>query len=196
MDSFELNKFMGATTGALMVFLLISWFAETIYHTGAHGGHDVVNYYASAEPENGGGGDDKPKVDMAALLAVASPEDGAGVFKKKCGSCHNAEVGGANSQGPALHGVMGRDIASGADFAYSEALTSKEGVWDWESMNAFLTKPKDWAPGTRMSFIGLKKPEERAEVMAYLNQQTGTALALPVAAPAEEAPAEEPAANN
>lgn len=195
MDGFELNKILGASTGALLVFLSINTFAEAMFHPGGHG-EEHANYYATEETggEAGDGGAEE-QIDMAALIQAASAEDGAKVFKK-CASCHKAEQGAGHGQGPALYGVMGRDIASVDGFAFSEALTSKEGAWDWEKLDHFLAKPADWAPGTRMKFAGLKKPEQRAEVMVYLNQQSGSPVALPTpaAAPAE-APAEAPQQN-
>jgi cytochrome c len=75
--------------------------------------------------------------------------------------------------------VVGRDIASVSDFNYSDALKSKEGEWTYEKLNEFLTNPRDWAPGTKMTFVGIKKPEERADVIAYLRSITDNPPPLP-----------------
>lgn len=108
----------------------------------------------------GGGGE------IAALIAAASPDQGKQVARK-CAACHSFEAGGPNKIGPNLAGVVGADIAS-KDFPYSDALKGKEGAWTDANLDAFIANPKGWAPGTKMTFPGLKKPEERAAVIAYL----------------------------
>lgn len=127
--------------------------------------------------------EDKP---IAFYLASADPAKGEQVFKK-CAACHNAEPGGANALGPALHGVMGRAIAGHPGFAYSEALKSIGGAWDWEKMSAWLANPKKFAPGNKMTFAGLSNPEERAAVMLFLNSRGGSLTVPPP--PAEGEPA-------
>jgi len=124
---------------------------------------------------------------IAFYLAAADPAKGEQVFKK-CAACHNADPGGANALGPALHGVMGRPIASHAGFAYSPALKEVGGAWDWDKMSTWLSNPKKFAPGNKMTFAGLSNPEERANVMAFLNSRGGS-LAIP-SAPPEVAAAE------
>jgi cytochrome c len=108
----------------------------------------------------GGGGE------IAAMIAAASPDQGKQVARK-CAACHSFEAGGPNKIGPNLAGVVGADIAS-KDFPYSDALKGKEGAWTDANLDAFIANPKGWAPGTKMTFPGLKKPEERAAVIAYL----------------------------
>jgi cytochrome c len=115
---------------------------------------------------------------IAAYLASADPAKGAQVFKK-CAACHTDNQGGANGLGPNLFGVMGKPVAHlGGAFAYSDALKSHGGTWDWESMSHWLKSPKSFAPGTKMTFAGLSKPEDRANLIAYLNSQ-GSNLPLP-----------------
>jgi len=132
----------------------------------------------------GGAVAEKP---IAFYLASADPAAGEQVFKK-CAACHNANQGGANALGPALFGVMGNPVAAHPGFAFSDALKSKGGAWDWEAMSAWLANPKKYAPGTKMTFAGLSKPEDRANVMAFLNSRDASPLPIP-AAPAEAAPA-------
>ncbi len=107
-------------------------------------------------------------VDFAALLKTADFDRGAKIFKK-CATCHSAGKGEAAKVGPNLYGVVGRSKGSTA-FAYSDAMKAKGGVWDMESINQFITKPKDYLPGTKMAFAGLKKPQDRADVIVYLQK--------------------------
>ena len=134
----------------------------------------------------GGGAEAEPPI--ANLLASADPAKGADVFKK-CAACHNAENGGPNALGPNLWGVLGEPIGQGAHgFAFSDALKSKGGTWNWDNLSQWLKSPKAFAPGTKMTFAGLSKPEDRANVIAYLNKQSNGPLPMP-AVPAEAAPA-------
>lgn len=135
------------------------------------------------EGEAGGAAAEKP---IAFYLASADPAKGADVFKK-CAACHNAEKGGPNALGPNLWGVLGEGVGQGAHgFAFSDALKSKGGTWDWDNLSAWLKSPKAFAPGTKMTFAGLSKPEDRANVIAYLNQQSDAPKPMP-AVPAEAA---------
>ncbi len=119
-------------------------------------------------------------IPIATLLPTADATKGAAVFTK-CKSCHSIEQGGANGIGPNLWATLGEEIGKGkGGYAFSEALSGKGGKWDFEAMNAWLTSPKAYAPGTKMSFAGLAKPEDRANVIAYLNA-SGSNLPLPAA---------------
>jgi cytochrome c len=121
-------------------------------------------------------------------LASADPAKGEQVFKK-CAACHNADKGGPNALGPNLWGVLGEPIGKGAGgFAFSDALSSKGGAWDWTGLGEWLHNPKKFAPGTKMTFAGLSKPEDRANVIAFLNQHSDAPKPIP-AAPAEAAAA-------
>lgn len=125
---------------------------------------------------------------IAVYLASADPAKGEAVFKK-CVACHNADPGGANALGPALFGVLGRPIAAHGGFAYSPALKEVGGTWDWDKMSAWLANPKKFAPGNKMTFPGLSNPEDRANLLAFLNTK-GSNLPLPAAptATAEASP--------
>jgi cytochrome c len=109
-------------------------------------------------------------VDLATMMKTADFDRGAKVFKK-CASCHTAGKGEATKVGPNLYGVLGRKRAAFAGFSYSEAMKAKGGAWDAESVNQFITKPKDFVPGTKMAFPGLKKPQDRADVILFLQKQ-------------------------
>lgn len=165
MNSMEINKIFGAAVGALLLYLGIGFFAELAFQpAGGHGGeHD---YAYSVEVDAGdGGGEPEEQVPFAEVLAQADPGKGERVFNK-CKACHKLD--GTDGTGPHLNGVVGRDIASVGGFSYSGALADKGGQWTPEELSAFLTQPKSYAPGTKMSFAGLKKVEDRANVIAYL----------------------------
>ncbi len=126
-----------------------------------------------------------------ALLAKADMAKGEASFKK-CMSCHTIDQGGAAGLGPNLYGVLGKALAGGG-FAYSDALKGKGGKWDWANMNDWLTSPSAFAQGTKMSFAGLSDPQERANLMVYLNSK-GSSLALPAVPEKKEAATPEAAA--
>ena len=109
-------------------------------------------------------------IDLAELMITADIERGAKIFKK-CASCHNVGKGEGAKVGPGLYGVVNRAKGVFAGFSYSEALKAKGGVWDRASINQFITKPKDYLAGTKMAFAGLKKPQDRADVILYLEKQ-------------------------
>lgn len=109
-------------------------------------------------------------VDIATLMKNADVDRGAKLFKK-CASCHTIEKGGAAKVGPNLFGIVGRKKASMAGFSYSTALKEKGGFWDIESINQMIKKPKDFVPGTKMGFSGLRKDKDRADIILYLSKQ-------------------------
>ena len=97
---------------------------------------------------------------------------------KKCAACHSITKGGGNKIGPALWGVLGREVGSISNYKYSKAMTAYGKSWSFEEMNGFLIKPKDWIKGTKMTFVGLKKETERAAVILYMNNNTDNPLPL------------------
>ncbi|HKT85291.1 MAG TPA: cytochrome c family protein [Novosphingobium sp.] len=129
------------------------------------------------------------QVPLATLLAAADPAKGEAAFAK-CASCHTVNAGGANGIGPNLHGVVGEAVGQGVGgFAFSDALKSVGGNWTFDKLDDWLKSPKTFAPGTKMTFAGLSKAEDRANVIVYLNSQ-GSNLPLPAAPAAGAAPAE------
>ncbi len=113
-------------------------------------------------------------------LASADAAKGADVFKK-CQACHTVDKGGANGLGPNLWSAFGKAHGHVPGFAYSDALKGIPGNWDWKGMNDWLANPKKYAPGTKMTFAGLSKPEDRANVMAYMNSKSDAPMPLPAA---------------
>ena len=189
-ESDQFNTIAGWTLAAGIVALGATIVTGQLFkhHPVEAGGYAVESADGGAE---GGAAKDPP---IALLMQTADATKGAEVFKK-CASCHTINNGGANGIGPNLYGTMGEGIGEGkGGFAFSAALSGHGGKWDFESMNAWLKSPKKFAEGTKMSFAGLSKPEDRANLIAYLNAQ-GSNLPLPAAPAAEAAPAEAGAGN-
>jgi len=195
MDSFEMNKVLGGLLGTAFVVFSISLVSDAIFAAPVP---EKPGFAIEAAEEGGagaGGGEAAPAaVPVAQLLASANAEAGAAVFKK-CTACHSIEKGGPNKVGPDLWGVVNRPIASHEGFGYSGAMKEfSEGgkvVWDFEHLNHFLTSPKGYIKGTAMGFAGIKKDDERANLIAYLNSQSDSPAPLPAA---DAAPAATPAA--
>ena len=163
-DTMTLTKIVGSFCGALLIFLLGSWVAEEIYHVG--GGHgDGEQAYSIPVEEGGESGEAEEEVPFADVFASADAGAGERVFSK-CRACH--QLNGSNAVGPYLNGVVGREIQAVDGFNYSGALADAGDVWEPEVLNAFLVDPQGWAPGTTMSFNGLPKVEDRANLIAYL----------------------------
>lgn len=160
-DTMTFTKIAAGVLGAWLVMLLGKWAAEELYHADSHGEASYVIEVETAATE------EEPEIDFGELLASADIGNGEKVFRK-CSACHKVEAG-ANGAGPHLYGVVGRDVAAADGFGYSGSLAQVTQVWDADSLNGFLENPKGYAPGTTMGFSGLKKPEDRADVIAYLD---------------------------
>jgi len=161
LDTMTFTKAAGGICGALLVFLLGQWAADALFHVGSKGEPAFV-----VEAEEAAPAEEVEEVDFATVMASADPDAGARVFRK-CSACHKL-VAGENGAGPYLHGVVGRAKAAAEGFGYSDTLASMGGEWTPENLSAFLEKPSEYAPGTSMSFAGLRKVEERADVIAYI----------------------------
>jgi cytochrome c len=168
LDTMTMTKIGGALCGALLIFLLGNWLAESLYSMeGGHGGEHTQAYVIdTGEGEGHGGAEAEEGPDFVTVLASADVEKGAKVFGK-CKACHKLEAG-ANGTGPTLFGVVGRAVDSVPGFGYSGALAAVAQTWDPEHLNGFLENPKGYAPGTKMGFAGLSKVEDRANLIAYL----------------------------
>jgi cytochrome c len=181
MNSFELNKILGAVLATCLALLALNIGAGALFapEKPAKPGFDI------AVKEHGEGGKaaapKEPAQPIETLMATASAEKGAAAAKQ-CASCHTFEKGGPNRVGPNLHNVLGRPKASVAGFNYSAALKGKGGDWTYEELNHFLANPKGYIPGTAMSFAGISRDSQRADVIAYLRQQTDNPPPLPTAA--------------
>lgn len=142
---------------------------------------EKMGYVVEGVEEEGGSGGGEAEQPIEVYFAKADPAKGEQVFKK-CAACHNADKGGANALGPNLWNVPGEGIGTGAGgFAFSDALKGKGGTWTWDALNQWLKSPKTFAPGTKMTFAGLSKPEDRADLIAFLNQHSDAPKPLPTA---------------
>ncbi len=168
-DTMTSTKILGAGCGALLLFLLGGWGAELIYHgSGGHGdGEEHAQGYLIEVADSGDAAEEEePEIDFMEMMASAEMSSGEKVFNK-CKACHKLEDG-ANGTGPHLYSVVDRPIGGVDGFGYSDVLASNGENWTIENLQAFLEDPKGWAPGTKMSFSGLSKAEDRADLIAYL----------------------------
>jgi cytochrome c len=201
MDSFEINKILGAVLGTCLLLLAVHIASGAIFTpaTPAKPGYEI----AVKEEQPAAGGAEAPKeVPIAQLLASASPQQGEQTAKV-CLTCHNMAKGQGNKVGPDLYGVVGRAVASEAGFNYSAALKAKGGTWTFDALNPWLENPRKDVPGTLMTFAGLPSEKQRADVIAYLNSNSDSPQSLPKAADAAPAggdnsapPASPPAGGN
>ena len=174
----EVNKLVASVLVAGLVFMAISvgvdefWRENTLEAT-------VYPVPEGAEPA---AADETMAEDMGPtvieLLAMADTAAGQKVAKK-CNACHDLAKGGPNKVGPNLWGIVGAAVASHEGYSYSDALAGLGGDWSYEALDAFLTKPKAFAPGTKMSFAGIKKPGDRANIIAFLRMLSDNPMALP-----------------
>jgi len=179
MNSFEINKYLGALLGTCLILLAVHIFSGAIFYSPAPAkpGYEV----AVKEEKAGGEAAKSADVPIDSLLASASVEHGAQVAKQ-CGACHNFQEGQGAKVGPDLYGVVGRKIASKPGFNYSAALKAKGGdSWTFEGLNKWLKDPRADVPGTAMTFAGLSNEKARADVIAYLNSLSKDPLPLPTA---------------
>ncbi len=214
MNNMEFNKIFAAFLVAALVAGLSGFVAAQLTGGGEHGGHgeEKFAYVIEAAEETGSAGGAAPVAEpILALLAAADAARGQQVAKA-CAACHTFDKGGANGTGPALWDVVNRAKASHGGFTYSDAMKAHASEkWTYAELNKFLWKPKAAVKGTAMNFVGIKKPEDRAALIAWLRTLADAPAALPsdadiaaeAPAPAEEAapaateaaPAEEPAAH-
>jgi cytochrome c len=177
MDSFELNKIMGAILGTCLFVLSLSIVSGGLFasHTPKKAGYEIAvaddkagQKQASAEPQ----------VPFENLLNEANPEKGASVARQ-CVACHEFAKGGPNKVGPNLYGVVNTDAGTHAGFNYSNAMKNKKGKWTLEALDKYLENPSKVVPGTSMTFLGIRRATDRAAVIVYLNKQSDNPAPLP-----------------
>jgi cytochrome c len=182
MDSFELNKIMGAVLGTCLVLLSLNIAAGAIFapHQPAKPGFEI------AVPEQAGtetAAKPEPAEPIAVRLANSDPQRGQAAAKQ-CASCHTFDKGGPNRVGPNLYGIVNRVKAAVAGFNYSAAMKGKGGEWTYENLDQFLAAPKAYVPGTSMSYAGLSRATQRADLINYLHTLADNPAPLPQAAQA------------
>ncbi len=180
MDSFELNKMAGALLATVFVVMSVRLASDALFE---HGVPEKPGFVIeAAEAAAGGeaaGGEPAALEPIAPLLASADAAAGEAVFKK-CAACHTIDKGGANKVGPNLWGIIGRPMGAHEGFNYSAGMKEMAGKnWDFESVSHFVLKPKAFVKGTAMGFAGLPKPEDRANLIAYLRGQADSPVPLP-----------------
>ena len=180
--SLESNKVFAAVLSAALLIMVITTVSETVFHEEET--KPAYTIEVASEEATDAVVEEGPS--LAELLAVADAGKGERQFAK-CKACHTIGKGEGDRTGPNLYGVMGRQIGGHAGFGYSSALSGQEGTWTWEQMDAWLTSPKSTFEGTSMSFAGIRKEDQRADLMAYLNSFSDSPLELPAVEAVEEA---------
>ena len=180
MNSFELNKVLGAVLGTCLILLALNIGAGALFaeHKPAKPGYMIA---VKTENEGGKPAAKAPEKPIGVLLASANVEKGQSIAKQ-CQSCHTFEKGGPNRVGPNLYGTVNEKKGEGKNgFNFSAAMKAKGGEWTFEDLNKFLTNPKAFVPGTAMGFAGIQKDSERADVIAYLASLADKPVPLPTA---------------
>jgi len=183
MSSFEFNKIAAGILVALIAWMATGIIAEELVPSEklVKDAYPIAGAApAAASPEAAAPAAEKPAPIPADLFAKADATAGEAVAKK-CGACHTFDKGGPNRVGPNLYGVIGRPRASIDGFTYSDAMKKLGGNWEPQEIAAFIFNPKAYLPGTKMGFAGLPKPEDRANVLAFLNKQTDKPVDLAAA---------------
>jgi cytochrome c len=195
MNSFELNKVLGAILGTCLIMLALNIGAGAIFspEKPAKPGFNIAVKEEGAGEKAGAA--KEPEQPVETLLAKASVEKGQATAKQ-CQACHTFEKGGPNRVGPNLWNIVGSPRGEDRGFNFSAAMKAKGGTWTFDELNKFLTNPRGYIPGTAMTFAGLSRAEQRADVIDYLHTLSDNPVALPMAAenaPAGGEPAKEPA---
>lgn len=178
MSGLEFNKVAAAILVAGLVGMVTGNLADILYRPNINAKHGYA--IAISEPSSAPSGAEsiEVKFDVIELLSKASAEKGANLVKK-CAVCHDFNKGGPNRVGPNMWGIVNNKKAHRADFNYSKALLAKGGNWNYEDLFHMIYKPTEFIPGTKMNFVGFKKPEDVADVIAYLRTLSDNPAPLP-----------------
>ncbi len=180
MDSMELNKVFGAVLVTGIAFMLSTVIADGLVHP-ERLAKSAITIEGAAAPTAAAGGSE-PEVPIAVALAKADPAAGESLTKKLCVSCHSFGEGGKAGVGPNLYGVVGGPHAHMVGFSYSAGMEAmKDKPWTYDDLNAWLTKPASYMPGTKMGFAGLADEKQRADIIDYLHTLAHNPEPLPAA---------------
>jgi len=183
MNSFELNKILGAVLATCLILLALNIGASALFapEAPAKPGYHIA---VQEKGKSGPAAPAEPEKPIAVLLASASVEKGAAAAKQ-CASCHTFEKGGPNRVGPNLYDIVGHERGTGrGGFNFSAAMKAKGGEWTYDELNEFLKNPRAAIPGTNMTFAGISRDSVRADVIAYLRSLSESPKPLPAAAEA------------
>jgi len=181
MDSFELNKIIGAILMTALIVIGINKVSDVIFHVDKpkESAYKVEGVeLASTSSQTSAQVKEVIQIDIKEVLAMGNIAHGEKVFKK-CSACHIVAKGGKNKIGPALYGIVGKASAVSEGYSYSKALKAHGKSWGFEELNAYLLKPQSYIKGTKMAFAGLRKDKDRASVILYLNSQSDSPLPKP-----------------
>ena len=186
MDSFELNKILGAILGTCLILLALNITASALFatHTPEKPGYEI----AVQEEHAPAAGEQAPAEDPLPVRLASADVARGETSSKKCGACHTFGKGEPNRVGPNLWGVVGRTKASEAGFNYSTAMKSQKGNWTLDELDHYLTNPRAMVPGTNMTFAGIPRGKERADLLLFLNGHSDSPAPLPKAAEGAAAP--------
>ena len=173
LDSFTLNTVAGWVLGTGLLVFGLNILAEVVYHAEAPDEPGMIVEVAAETPAAEGPGAAEAGPTMAQLLADADAVAGESAARA-CQACHTFDQGGAHRVGPNLWDVVGRPVAAAEGYAYSDALQAMSGeTWSYEALSDFIANPRGFAPGTKMAYGGMKRDEQRLQLLAYLRSLGG-----------------------
>lgn len=167
LNTMTITKAFASVCGAMLVLLLGGWAAEGLYNVDRHGDDHAPGYAILIEEDDGAAEVEEEVIEVAFADVYATADAGAGErLWRQCSACHRLD--GSDGVGPHLNGVVDRPKHAAEGFGYSDALLAQEGAWTPENISAFIENPRSYAPGTAMSYAGMRDVEDRANLIAYL----------------------------
>ncbi len=177
MDSFEINKIIAAILVTVLIVFGVNKISDLLFIVKKP---EIKGYKVEVKVGDATAtlANVSSNINISELLALGTLEQGKKVFKK-CAACHSIKKDGKNKIGPALYSIVNKSVASVPNYKYSKALSSYGKKWSFEELNGFLLKPSAWIKGNKMGFAGLKKDEDRASIIIYLNENSDNPAPLP-----------------